>query len=159
MVKTLKTDKTLTTEESIVIARPLGEVFAYMANVENGPEWNSNLVAYTLTSGRPDEVGAVGSFAVKVAGLRLEITEVLTDYQENKHLGFRSEESKIGYERALDFAADGASTRVTFRQEAEAGTGLFRFADPIVQRLYAHDVRGNLETAKAILEEHLDVTP
>lgn len=144
--------KTMKTDESVVIARPLAEVFEYMANPENAPAWNSNLVDYAVESGKPDEVGAVISFAVKVAGVRLEASEEIVDYEANKRIGFKSKDSKIGYQRELDFDADGASTRVEFRQESEGGTGLFKFADPIVERLYAHDVRGNLEKVKTILE-------
>ncbi len=143
---------TMRTEESIMIARPIADVFAYISNPDNAADWNGNVVDYTLESGKPDEVGAVSSFAVKVAGLRLEATEELVDYQENKHLAFRSKESKIGFERTVDFAVDGAHTRVTYVLDAEKGSGLFKFADPIVQRLFAHDVRSNLEKAKTILE-------
>ncbi|MFF0814685.1 SRPBCC family protein [Rhodococcus sp. NPDC003318] len=144
--------KTMKTDESVVIARPVAEVFEFLSNPENAPAWNSNLVDYSVDSGKPDEVGAVISFAVKVAGLRLEASEEIVDFEPNKHIGFRSKDSKIGYRRDLDFSADGAGTRVEYRQESEAGTGLFKFADPIVARLYAHDVRGNLENAKTILE-------
>lgn len=144
--------KTMKTEESIVIARPLAEVFDYLSSPENAAEWNSNLVEYNTESGKPDEVGSVFSYAAKVAGRRLEATEELVEYQANQHLGFRSKESKIGYDRALDFAADGAGTQVTYLMEAETGTGIFKFADPIVQRLFSHDVRGNLEKAKTVLE-------
>ncbi|SDC67655.1 SRPBCC family protein [Rhodococcus tukisamuensis] len=144
--------KTLKTEESIVIERPLAEVFAYLSNPENGTAWNSNVIDYKVISGTADEVGSVTEFSAKVAGLRLEATEELTTYEPNKRLQWRSKESRIGYTRELDFDSDGDGTRVTFLQEAEAGTGLFKFADPIVQRLYTHDVRGNLEKAKTILE-------
>ncbi|NKS02110.1 hypothetical protein GS528_13745, partial [Rhodococcus hoagii] len=68
-------------------------------------------------------------------------------------IGFASRESKIGYTRELDFDSDGdGATKVTFLQEGETGSGLFKFADAIVQKLYARDVRGNLENAKEILE-------
>ncbi|MFE3292498.1 SRPBCC family protein [Rhodococcus sp. NPDC059234] len=144
--------KTLKTEESINIQRPVAEVFEYLSNPDNVTNWSSNVIDYKLVSGKADEVGAVLSLAVKAAGVRVEGTEEITQYEANKRMGFRSKDTKIGYTRELDFAADGDGTRVTFLQEAEAGTGLFKFADPIVQRLYAHDVRGNLEKAKTILE-------
>ncbi|MGW0173255.1 SRPBCC family protein [Rhodococcus sp. NPDC003322] len=144
--------KTLKTDESIDINRPLPEVFEFLSNPENVLVWNSNLGNYELVSGAPDEVGAVSSFSVKVAGVRLEITEELSAYEANKRIAFRSKESKIGYTRELDFAAADGGTRVSFRMEAEGGTGLFKFADPIVQKLYGHDVRGSLQNAKTILE-------
>ena len=66
-------------------------------------------------------------------------------------MAFQGVENRL-YPGAETSTSDGDGTRVTFLQEAEAGTGLFKFADPIVQRLYTHDVRGNLEKAKTILE-------
>ncbi|MGW4477437.1 SRPBCC family protein [Rhodococcus triatomae] len=142
---------TMKTEESIMIARPIDDVFEYMSDPDNAASWSSNLVEYTL-DGKPDEIGTVTSFVVKVAGLRLAASEELTGYEKDKSITYRSKDSKIGYERTLTFAVDGAHTRVTWIQEAETGTGLFKFADSIVQKLYARDVRGNLENAKTILE-------
>ncbi len=145
--------RTLKTSESIVIDRPVSEVFRYMCNPDKLPEWSSNVVEYKVLSGAPDEVGAVMDVTARVAGVRVHATEELTDYQENKVLRIRSKESKIGYDRELDFESDGdGATKVTFRQEADAGTGLFKFADPVVVKMYARDVRSNLENAKTILE-------
>lgn len=144
--------KTLKTDESIDIQRPVSEVFDYLSNPENATAWSSNVVDYSLISGKPDEVGAVFSVSAKVAGVRVDATEELAGYEPNKLLEFRSKESRIGYVRQLRFTGDGAGTRVAFVQDADTGSGLFKFADPIVQKLYAHDVRGNLEKAKTILE-------
>lgn len=145
--------RTLKTSESIVIDRPVTEVFRYMSNPDNLPEWGSNVVEYKLLSGSPDEVGAVLDVTARVAGVRIHATEEIADYQENKMLRIRSKESKIGYDRELDFESDGdGATRVTFRQDADAGTGLFKFADTVVVKLYSRDVRSNLENAKTILE-------
>src|SRR6476661_10795265 len=58
---------TMRTEESIMIARPIADVFTYISNPDNAADWNGNVVDYTLESGKADEVGAVTSFAVKVA--------------------------------------------------------------------------------------------
>ncbi|MFD1815716.1 SRPBCC family protein [Rhodococcus gannanensis] len=142
---------TLKVEESIMIARPIDDVFEYMSDPDNAASWTNNLVEYSV-DGEPDELGTVTSYVVKVAGLRLQGTEELTGYEKDKSRTYRSKDSKIGYERTLEFAVDGVHTRVTWRQEAEAGTGLFKFADSIVQKLYARDVRGNLENVKTILE-------
>ncbi|RVW08001.1 hypothetical protein EGT67_18925 [Prescottella agglutinans] len=145
--------RTLETSETVVIDRPLPEVFRYMTNPDNLPEWSSNVIEYKVLSGAPNEVGAVMDVTVRVAGVRIHATEELSDYQENKVLRIRSKESKIGYDREIDFASDGdGATQVTFRQKADAGSGLFKFADAVVVKMYARDVRSNLENAKAILE-------
>ena len=145
--------RTLETSESIVIDRPLPEVFRYMSDPDNLPEWSSNVVEYKVLSGAPNEVGAVMDVTARVAGVRVHAIEELADYQENKVLRIRSKESKIGYDRELDFESDGdGATRVTFRQESDAGTRLFKFADSVVVKLYSRDVHSNLQNAKTILE-------
>lgn len=144
--------KTLKTEESINIQRPVTEVFEYLSNPDNVTNWSSNILEYKLVSGKADEVGAVLSLTARAAGVRLDGTEELTEYEPNKRMGFRSKESKIDYTRELDFDGTDSGTRVRFLMEAEGGTGLFKFADPIVQKLYARDIRGNLDNAKTILE-------
>lgn len=145
--------KTLRTRESIVINRPVPEVFEYLSDPDNGTEWASNVVEYDIVSGSRDEVGSVYSLTARVAGARIKATEELVDYEENKRIRLESQESKIGYTRELDFDSDGdGATKVTFVQDGETGTGLFKFADAIVQKLYARDVRSDLENAKTILE-------
>ena len=144
--------KTLKTDESINIQRPVTEVFEYLSNPDNVTNWSSNILEYTLVSGKADEVGAVLSLTARAAGVRLEGTEELTAYEPNKRMGFRSKESRIDYTRELDFDGVDGGTKVRFLMEAEGGTGLFKFADPIVQKLYARDIRGNLDNAKTILE-------
>lgn len=144
--------KPLKFDESIDIARPLPEVFEFVSNPDNVTAWNSNLDEYTLTSGSADQVGAVFAITVKVAGIRLSMTEELTGYESNSTLAYRSKESKIGYTREVAFTGIDGGTRVTSRMESEADTGLFKFGDPIVQKLYEHDLRSNLEKAKTILE-------
>ena len=47
---------------------------------------------------------------------------------------------------------EGEGTKVTWHQEMESLKGLFKFADPIVLKMYARDVRSNLEKVKTILE-------
>lgn len=145
--------KTLRTSESIVINCPVEEVFAYMTDPDHASEWGSNVDEYRMLSGAPDEVGSLAALTTKVAGVRIQSTEEITAYEENRRIGFESKESRIAYDRELDFDSDGdGATKVTFRLDAEQGSGLFKFADAVTQKLYAHDVRTYLANAKTILE-------
>ncbi|WP_137723211.1 SRPBCC family protein [Prescottella subtropica] len=144
---------TLHTDESIVINCPLSQVFSYMTDPARATEWVSSAEEYAMVSGSPDVPGSLAAVTTKVAGVKLHATEEITAYEKNRTIGFHSTESRIPYERALDFTSDGdGATKVTYRLDAETGTGIFKFADAITQKLYAHDVRGNLRNAKTILE-------
>lgn len=52
----------------------------------------------------------------------------------------------------MSVAEESSGTRFTWHQEMESLKGFFKFAAPVVLKLYARDVRANLEKAKTILE-------
>ncbi|WP_254622793.1 MULTISPECIES: SRPBCC family protein [unclassified Rhodococcus (in: high G+C Gram-positive bacteria)] len=139
--------------DSVVIDRPIADVFSYLSDPDKATEWSSDVVDYRMVSGAPDEVGSVASTTLKVAGVKVEATEEITAYEENKRIGFESRDSRVEYTRELDFDGDGdGATRVTFKVDAKPSPGLFKFADSVAMKLYARDVHGNLENAKTILE-------
>ncbi|RVW08012.1 hypothetical protein EGT67_18990 [Prescottella agglutinans] len=145
--------KTLRTDESIVINRPLPEVFQYMTDPAHAMEWGTNVTDYKMLSGAPDEVGALASIDVRVAGAKVHATEEVTAFERNKKIGLKSKDSRVEYERELDFDSGGdGATRVSFHMGAEPNTGLFKFADAVALKLYSRDIRSNLENAKTILE-------
>ena len=144
---------TLQTNESVVINRPVPEVFGYLSDPDHALEWATNITECTTVSGPPDEVGSTMSVTARVAGARVHATEEITAFERNKGLALESRESRIGYTREMDFESDGdGATKVTIVQDAETGSGLFKFADVVAQKLYARDIRTNLENAKTILE-------
>jgi hypothetical protein len=63
-----------------------------------------------------------------------------------------SEDATIPYTLSFRYEDEDAGTKVTWHQEMESLKGFFKFADAIVLKLYARDVRSNLEKAKTILE-------
>ncbi len=142
----------LTVEEAIVINRPRSEVWAFMIDPENVVVYSSNVQEYEKVSGENDEVGRVCRGVVKVAGRRLEMTDRLVEVDQGKRAKTVSEEATIPYSLEFRYDDEGDGTRLTWHQEAESLKGLFKFADPIVLRLFARDVRASLEKAKTILE-------
>ena len=142
----------LTVEESIVINKPRMDVWEFMTDPDNVTVYSSNIVEYELVSGEKQEVGRVCRGAAKVAGRRLEFTDELVDSEPGRHGKLASTDATIPYTLSLHYQDEGDGTKLTWRQEVESLKGLFKFADPIVLKLYARDVRSNLEKAKTILE-------
>lgn len=142
----------LTVEESIVINRPRMEVWEFMTDPDNVPVYSSNVVEYEMVSGEKHEVGRVCRGVVKVAGRRLELTDEMVEVEPGRGGKLVSKDATIPYTLSVDYVDEGDGTKVTWRQEVESLKGFFKFADPIVMKLYARDVRSNLEKAKTILE-------
>jgi carbon monoxide dehydrogenase subunit G len=142
----------LTVEESIVVNKPREEVWAFMTDPENVVVYSSNVVEYEKVSGENDEVGRVCRGVVKVAGKRLELTDKLVEVEQGRRGKLVSEDATVPYSLEMRYEDEGDGTKLTWHQEVESLKGVFKFADPIVMRLYARDVRSNLEKAKTILE-------
>ena len=142
----------LTVDESIVINKPREEVWQFMIDPENVPVYSSNVVEYEKVSGENDQVGRKCRGAVKVAGRRLELTDELVEIDEGRRAKTVSEDATVPYSLEFTYEDEGGGTKLTWHQEVESLKGVFKFADPIVLRLYARDVRSNLEKAKDILE-------
>lgn len=142
----------LTVEETIVVNKPRDEVYEFMIDPDNVPVYSSNVVEYELVSGEKDQVGRKCHGVVKVAGRRLELTDELVEVEEGRSGKLVSEDATIPYTLSFTYDDEDEGTRITWHQEMESLKGVFKFADPIVLKLYARDVRSNLEKAKTILE-------
>lgn len=142
----------LTVEESIIINKPRMEVWEFMTDPDNVPVYSSNVVEYELVSGGKQEVGRICRGAVKVAGRRLELTDEIVEVETGRMGKLVSKDATIPYTLSLLYEDEGNGTKLTWHQEMESLKGFFKFADPIVLKLYARDVRSNLEKAKTILE-------
>jgi carbon monoxide dehydrogenase subunit G len=144
----------LTVEESITIDKPRMEVWEFMTDPDNVPVYSSNVIEYELVSGGKQEVGRICRGAVKVAGRRLELTDEMVEVETGRTGKLVSKDATIPYTLSLHYEDEdeGNGTKLTWHQEMESLKGFFKFADPIVLKLYARDVRSNLEKAKTILE-------
>lgn len=141
----------LTIEESVVIDRPRMEVWEFMTDPDNVPVYSSNIVEYEMVSGEKQEVGRICRGVVKVAGRRLELTDEMVEAEPGRAGKIVAVDATIPYTLSLRYADEGEGEG-TWHQEVESLKGFFKFADPIVLKLYARDVRSNLEKAKTILE-------
>ena len=139
-------------EESVVVDKPRQEVYEFLADPANVTLYSSNISEYEITSGQPTEVGRTARVVVKVAGIRLESTDELVEIDEGRMFKLESRDAKIPYTLTITLSDEGGGTRVTWLQESESLKGVFKLADSVVTKLYARDVRANLENAKTLIE-------
>jgi len=88
---------------------------------------------------------------VKVAGRRLELTDEMVQVEPGRGGKLVSKDATIPYALSFRYEDEGEGTKLIWHQEMESLKGFFKFADAIVLKLYARDVRSNLEKAKTIL--------
>ncbi|MDH3540781.1 MAG: SRPBCC family protein [Acidimicrobiia bacterium] len=140
-------------EEKILIKRPRDEVFAFATDPANVPLYSSNLVEFEKTSDGPVGKGTTYRGVVKVAGRSLKWTSEVAEFDQGRRFVNRSVESPMAWEMQVSYEDDSGDTLVYWRQETDGYGGFFgKLTDPLVTRMYAKDVKSNLEKLKELLE-------
>jgi uncharacterized membrane protein len=140
-------------EESVVINRPPKEVFDYVANRHNLPEWSSLVQEVrTETQGPLSEEGTRFTTVAKLLGRSFETPfEVIVHDPPRRHTD-RSTGGPFPQQYAhIIEEVEGGGTRLTEVTEGELG-GFFRLAGPLLEMAGRRQFRADLETLKYLLE-------
>jgi uncharacterized membrane protein len=139
-------------EESIEINRPLQEVFNYVSEVGNFPEWTAHTLEVRKdTPGIPQQSDRF-TVAIKSVGRRFETPYERTSYEANRRYTDRAVGGPIPDQRwEYAFREVPGGTRLTRAVDAEPG-GLLRLLEPVQKRLVHRQLRKDLESLKDLLE-------
>jgi uncharacterized protein YndB with AHSA1/START domain len=140
-----------TFENSLTIQRPIEDVFAFLADLENVPRWNYAIEATRKTSPGPVGVGTTYSQTRSVPRRSEEGFEV-TVFEPVSGLAIRG---RIGPFRATvryTLQPLDGGTRLTNQVELEPVSGPLRLVAPVAAPRVRTAVAANLETLKRILE-------
>ena len=134
---------------SIIIARPVSDVFSFLANAENDKQWRSGVIEITRAGGQG--VGTTYRQVVGGPGGRridadIEITELVAD----QRIAFKTTKGPVRPAGSYDLQATDAGTQVTFRLAASLG-GLKKLMGPTVSKTMKSEV-SQLAELKRILE-------
>lgn len=137
-------------EHQVTIARPVAEVFAYVADGLNGPKWRPGVLDIALVSG--SGAGAVYRQGVKgPGGRRIDADYRVTAFEPDRHLAFAAIAGPVRPTGDYHFEATGDGTRVTFALRAELGGIKKLLMGGAVQRTMDAEVAAT-ETLKRLLE-------
>jgi uncharacterized protein YndB with AHSA1/START domain len=78
-------------EYSVVINKPVNEVFSFIEDLSNRPKWEQGVVAVEVLSGKYEERGSVIQITNQVLGKRMETIAEVVEYEENKRVVCRAE--------------------------------------------------------------------
>jgi uncharacterized protein YndB with AHSA1/START domain len=105
-------------KRSITISRPMADVFAYVADGENGREWRSAKIEVKHESG--EGVGATYHQTVPgPMGRRIRADYEITDYDAPNRLAFRAIAGPVRPTGEYRLAKAGEGTKVTFSLDAK----------------------------------------
>ncbi len=139
-------------EESVQINRPPEEVFDYVANPENLPEWSGIVLeVYKEAQGELRE-GERFTTRAKFLGRRFETPMQVTAHEPPRRHSHRSTGGPFEqeYTFVLEEAA-GGGTRLMEVAEGEPG-GFFRLVGPLLEMAGRRQFRADLGNLKDLLE-------
>jgi uncharacterized protein YndB with AHSA1/START domain len=142
-----------TLDMSIVINRPVEEVFAFLSNPENNPKWVSGSNEVHLTSARPIGVGTTFRSVFTVLGRRMESEIEFTEYEPNRSYAQKTTSGPIPVESRVTFERVDGGTQVINHQVAEPG-GLFKLAEPVLVRMIKRQFEADFANLKDLMESH-----
>jgi uncharacterized protein YndB with AHSA1/START domain len=137
---------------SLVIRRPVEDVFAFVSNYQNSARWVTGAMEHTKVSTGPIGVGTVIRTTGWAMGLRIEATRIVTAYEPYSRYAFKSEYRQVPLTTTFLFEPIQGGTRLTVVVEGEP-TGLFKAATPFILGTIRQQFEGDLRRLKALLEK------
>lgn len=139
-------------EESVEIDRPPEEVFDYVADPQNLPEWSGLVQEVRMQTQGPLEEGARFTTVAKFLGRRFETPFEVSVHDPPRRHTDSSRGGPFPQEYIHIFEeAEGGGTRLTQVSEGEPG-GFFRLAGPLLEAAGRRQFRADLQTLKDLLE-------
>jgi len=118
-------------ENSIIIDRPIEEVFAFVGDLRNGLQWQSDLLDVRRTTEGPLGIGTQYTSVRKLMGRKMKDSVEFVAYEPNTRLTFRSTSASMPMETSHGFESTAQGTRLTTRIEMQPG-GFMGLAEPLI---------------------------
>ena len=139
--------KTITFKNTIVIQHPIEQVFTFIADFKNVPQWNYNVMSVRKLSEKPVDLGTVYHQVRKRDQQDFQVME----YQLNKVIAIKAKPgSKPWFEQRFMFDSVDSGTRIVDTWKLDFGRHV------LIPRLWAFRVKfaiaGNLKKLKELLE-------
>ncbi len=136
-------------ELTVDVRRPPSEVFAYLTDMANLPQWQSS--AIEASTDGPMGVGTHVTEVRKFLGRRMESTLEVTEYEPDSEFSLKTLSGPVPFEVHHTLRAENGGTKLTFVGEGEPG-GFFKLAEPLVAKQAERQFKGDFETLKDLLE-------
>jgi uncharacterized protein YndB with AHSA1/START domain len=138
-------------EQTSTIDRPIDEVFRYVGDQTNTPNWQAGLLEVRRTSDGPLGVGTTHTLVRRFMRRTMEADNVYVAYEPNKLISFKTTSGPVRLEASYLFEPSVGGTRLTSRIEMDA-SGFVSLAEPLI----AAGLKREMKTAFRVLKDLLE---
>jgi uncharacterized protein YndB with AHSA1/START domain len=136
---------------SVIIRRPVEEVFAYVTDLTHSAEWQAGLLEVRKLTDGPVGVGTRYAFVRQFMGRKVEAANEFVAYEPNRKVQFRIASGPMPGQGTYLFEATPDGTKVTSIVELEPG-GLSRLATPLIAASLRREITAGLPVLKELVE-------
>jgi uncharacterized protein YndB with AHSA1/START domain len=137
-------------EHSVVITRPVHQVFGLVGNPDNDGTWGSLIVGSRMSSTGLIGVGSRFEQTATFMGAHLTAVIEITEFEPERRVSYAtSHPVHIDHSRTFEDVPEG--TRLTFVTEFRAH-GKFRVAEALLRRGAQRQMEADMEEIKALME-------
>lgn len=132
-------------ERSAEISRPAAEVFAFLANLQNLPRWQSGVLRAELSTPGPLGVGSKAVVERRMFGQQIVADLVVTAYEPPHRIELSTEASGVSVEASVvvEELSEGRC-RVTFGMVTQATSFFMKAVEPMVAEAAEADIEASL---------------
>ena len=141
-------------EKTIVINRPIEEVFAFMGNLENGPQWQPGLLEVRRVSDGPLGIGTKFSFVRQFMGRKMEAISECIYYKLNSELAFKSSTGPMAFTFSWLFEPTAEGTQLTALIKMQP-KGFMGLAEPLIAANVGRDMETQFGDLKNLIESRV----
>ena len=142
----------LSQQAAVVIARPIEQVFSFVADVGQRHLWCMGVLEAKPTSAQPLATGATFHETFQLfLGQKGDADYEITDFELNQRFGFASRSGPVSAKDLLTFESVDGGTRVT--QQVESQFARFQFLEPLFKGMGQRGLESGLTKLKAQLEK------
>jgi uncharacterized membrane protein len=139
-------------EVSTVINRPIAEVFAFAANLNNLPQWETDFASAKQVTPMPMDVGTKYECVLKMPGQSVKSMFEIKEYEVNSKVAFEGEVAGPAKPKgSFLFEPLAEGTRITARPRPEF-QGIFRLLEPLMAGYVRKQNEEHLRNLKRLLE-------
>ena len=142
-------------EHSVIVKRPIEEVFAYVSDLRHSKEWQSGLLEVRKTTEGPLGVGTQFVFVRKVMGRKMEGGSEFVQYEPNTKVTFRPISGPATGEASYLFESTTEGTKVTSKIEMQFGGFFGGLAEPLIAVSLRRDMESGFVELKNLLENRV----
>lgn len=136
----------------VTIERSGADVFAFLADMANNPQWQKGMRACTWTSEPPLRLGSTYDQEASLLGRKIVSSFEVVEFEPGERIRIRTTGGTmpIDVTRSVEESGDGSCT-VSAIVRGDASK-VFRMADPLMRRMVERSVRADYARLKKLLE-------